>query len=300
MRSSCRSSVAVLALLAVLGPVRADERRPRILGVSHVAFRTSDLAASLRFYRDFLGLAAVASDPKGGVVFRVNDRQHLALLPGLVAWEDRLDHVALQVDDEEPALAARGLACRRREGEGCFLVDTEGHSLELVRHAAATEPSVPSTEPAPVSSRLLHAGIIVGALDETRRFYESLGFREVWRGSRSGTELSWTNMRVPDGDDYLEFMLYASKPAPDDRGVQHHVCLEVPDIEAARSVLAGRTEAAGYSRPLEVRVGTNRRRQMNLFDPDGTRVELMEPHTVDGQPVPSSTAPPPRTGPSVR
>ena len=35
---------------------------------------------------------------------------------------------------------------------------------------------------------------------------------------------------------------------------------------------------------------------MNLYDPDGTRVELMEPQTVDGQPVPSSTAPPPRPG----
>ena len=28
---------------------------------------------------------------------------------------------------------------------------------------------------------------------------------------------------------------------------------------------------------MEVRTGTNRKRQMNLFDPDGTRVELMEP-----------------------
>jgi len=31
-----------------------------------------------------------------------------------------------------------------------------------------------------------------------------------------------------------------------------------------------------------------------LVDPDGTRTELMEPKTVDGLPVPSSTAPPPR------
>jgi lactoylglutathione lyase len=33
---------------------------------------------------------------------------------------------------------------------------------------------------------------------------------------------------------------------------------------------------------------------MNLFDPDGTRIELMEPGTVDGAPAPSSIAPPPR------
>ena len=41
-------------------------------------------------------------------------------------------------------------------------------------------------------------------------------------------------------------------------------------------------------------MGTNRKRQLNLFDADGTRVELMEPRTVDGQPVPPSTAPPPK------
>jgi lactoylglutathione lyase len=45
---------------------------------------------------------------------------------------------------------------------------------------------------------------------------------------------------------------------------------------------------------MEIRTGTNRKRQLNLFDPDGTRSELMEPKTVDGKPVPPATAPPPR------
>ena len=42
-----------------------------------------------------------------------------------------------------------------------------------------------------------------------------------------------------------------------------------------------------------MRLGINRKRQVNLFDPDGTRTELMETHTIDGKPTPSSTAPPP-------
>jgi lactoylglutathione lyase len=44
---------------------------------------------------------------------------------------------------------------------------------------------------------------------------------------------------------------------------------------------------------MEIRTGVNRKRQINVFDPDGTRVELMEPNTVDGVPAPSSTAAPP-------
>jgi lactoylglutathione lyase len=42
-----------------------------------------------------------------------------------------------------------------------------------------------------------------------------------------------------------------------------------------------------------MQVGKNGKRQVNLYDPDGTRVELMEANTVDGKPVAPSTAPPP-------
>ena len=121
-----------------------------------------------------------------------------------------------------------------------------------------------------------------------------LGFKDIWRGSRNEKELDWVNMQVPDGDDYIEFMLYRDLPEPSKRGSQHHVCLFVPDIEKAASVLRGRAAAAGYTRAMEIRTGTNRKRQLNLYDPDGTRTELMEPATVDGKPAPSSTAPPPR------
>jgi lactoylglutathione lyase len=127
------------------------------------------------------------------------------------------------------------------------------------------------------------------------KFYgDLLGFQEIWRGSGNDKELSWVNMRVPDGTDYIEFMLYKDLPAPDRRGSAHHICLEVPDMAGAVARLEARPARSAYARKLEIRVGRNRRRQCNLFDPDGTRVELMEPHTIDGQPAPPSTAPPPR------
>ena len=44
----------------------------------------------------------------------------------------------------------------------------------------------------------------------------------------------------------------------------------------------------------EPQIGRDGKWQLNLYDPDDTRVELMEPNTVDGQPVPPSNAPPPR------
>ncbi len=188
-------------------------------------------------------------------------------------------------------------------GRSTFTVhDPEGHSLELVQPPrdgwrAGKMPAGAD----PVSRRILHAGIVVGDLDGATRFYGgALGFTETWRGSSSGTVLSWTNMKVPEGTDYLEFMLYGELPAPNARGTAHHLCLEVPDIEQARARLEARPHRSSYPRTLEVRLGRNRKRQLNLFDPDGTRVELMEPDTVDGRPTPPSTAPPPqRAGPTL-
>jgi lactoylglutathione lyase len=297
-----------LALAASPPAPAADKAppRPRLLGLSHVAFRVSDPLRARSFYQTLLGYP-VATTPDG-LRIAVSDRQFLAVRAGLNPVEDRLDHVALETDDVDAMrayLASRGIAVPAAAGQDetgnrAFTVrDPEGWVVELVQHSPdgwpRSAPRATADPGVPLSRRILHAGILVGDLPAATRFYgDVLGLRETWRGSRSGTELSWTNMKVPDGDDYLEFMLYGEIPAPHVRGTAHHICLEVPDIEAAKARLAERVSTAAYTRALEARVGTNRKRQLNLFDADGTRVELMEPRTVDGEPAPPSSAPPPR------
>jgi catechol 2,3-dioxygenase-like lactoylglutathione lyase family enzyme len=146
-----------------------------------------------------------------------------------------------------------------------------------------------------ISKHMTHVGVIVTNLDAEYKFYtEILGFKETWRGSSSGTVLSWVNLKVPDGDDYVEFMLMKEEPAPTLRGSAHHLCLQVPDVEASIATLKARPYFSNYDRPLVVRTGINRKRQANVFDPDGTRTELMDPNTIDGKPTPPSTAPPPQ------
>ncbi|MGH9657933.1 MAG: VOC family protein [Bryobacteraceae bacterium] len=289
-------------------PLLAAQSRPRILGLAHVALRVGDIEKSRAFYKDFLGYAEPFkldnSDGTLALTFiKINDRQYVELFPGLQPGGDRLHHISIETDDAEAMrvyLKSRGVSVpdrvpKGRIGNSNFNVkDPDGHTVEIVEY----EPDGWSVRekgkhigPARVSARMLHAGIIVGAAAAAMRFYgEILGFREIWRGSANDTTLSWINMRVPDGDDYIEFMLYRDLPAADARGVVHHICLEVPDAEASLA----RLDRSAYTRPLEVRTGRNRKRQLNLFDPDGTRVELMEPRTVDGAPAPSSTAPPPR------
>jgi lactoylglutathione lyase len=98
---------------------------------------------------------------------------------------------------------------------------------------------------------------------------------------------------VPDGEDYVEFMLYDKYPSTDRLRTMHHICLEVPDIEKAAAVLATRRYPEGSKPPTPMKAGVNGKRQINYYDPDGTRVEIMEPGTHDGKPRPPSAAPPP-------
>ncbi len=147
-----------------------------------------------------------------------------------------------------------------------------------------------------ISDQMMHAGILVGNLEAAARFYGGiLGCHETWRGnSLTSTTLNWVNMRVPDGDNHVEFMLYKEIPPPDRRGSPHHFCLVVPDLKKAVAELEARPARKGYARELTIHLGVDNKRQVGLFDPDGTRVELMEINTVDGKPAPSSTLPPPR------
>jgi hypothetical protein len=64
-------------------------------------------------------------------------------------------------------------------------------------------------------------------------------------------------------------------------------------VVAAGETLKGRVLPEGCKPPTEMKVGVNGKRQINYYDPDGTRVEVMEPGTADGKSVPSSSAPPP-------
>jgi catechol 2,3-dioxygenase-like lactoylglutathione lyase family enzyme len=305
IRQICHSFIALgisFALAWAKEPVR-----PKITGVPHLAVYAKDMEASRKFYREFLGYEEPFQIPGGKMVyFKINDRQYLKLLPETEPNSDRLSHISLETTDVEGMrayLASRGVSvpAKVEKNEAGNLSirfkDPEGHTVEFLQFQPGSLTSKAKGKSAPagrVSQRMMHVGIIVTKLDPEMKFYtDVLGFKEFWRGSSNGTQLSWINMKIPDGEDYIELMLYKESPAPTARGSAHHQCLEVPDIQAALAAVEAKPYRKEYTRPLEVRTGRNRKRQLNLFDPDGTRTELMEPVTVDGVPAPSSTAPPP-------
>jgi len=301
----------ILAWFVGASLLAAEEapKRPRITGVAHIALFAKDVEKARAFYKDFLGYGEPFdlknADGSLSLTFiKINDRQYIELFPEREAGSDRLNHISIEVDDAEAMrayLSSKGVKVPDKVGKGRIrnsnfnIKDPAGHTVEIVQY----EPDgwsmrekgkyLPETR---ISPRMSHVGIIVIALEPEMQFYRDiLGFQETWRGSRDGKLLSWVNMKVPDGDDYIELMLQPSMPAPTARGTAHHICLEVPDVEKAVATLEARPARKDYPRKIEVRTGINRRRQANLYDPDGTRAEIMEPRTVDGVPTPSSAAP---------
>ena len=281
------------------------------MGVAHISLFAHDYQASRAFYHEFLGFDEPyslnnADGSASMTFFKVNDRQYIELSPEKTAGSDRLNHWAIQTTDAEAMrkyLAAHGVQVpdhvpKGRIGNLNFMIkDPEGHNLEIVQYPSdgfTMREKGKFMPEARVSTRLMHVGIIVTKLDEEMAFYRDvLGFQETWRGSSSGKVLSWINLKVPDGDDYVEFMLYADAPEPTKRGSAHHACLEVKDTAASMAEVGAKPYRSHYTRPIEAKTGINRKRQVNLFDPDGTRMELMEGHTVDGLTAAPSTAPPP-------
>jgi catechol 2,3-dioxygenase-like lactoylglutathione lyase family enzyme len=305
-----RKLTALLALAPLL--FGQEPKRPRVLGVAHIALFVSDIEKSRAFYKDFLGFGEPfkLDKPDGSLsltFIKINERQYIELFPEVKPGGDRLNHISIQTDNAEAMrvyLASKGVKVPDRTPKGRIrnsnfnVKDPDGHTVEIVQYEPdgwTVREKGKYMSDARISERMMHLGIIVTDLSAANKFYgDILGFHEIWRGSSKGDVLSWTNMQVPDGEDYIEFMLYKDAPPQDKRGTQHHICLVTPDIEKAKARLEARPYRASYSRPMEIKTGINRRRQLNLFDPDGTRVELMEPVTVDGKPAPSSTAPPPR------
>lgn len=306
--------IVFLLLLSSLCAAQ-EVKRPRILGVAHMAIYVSDLEKARVFYKDFLGydepykLKTRDGSADRIAFIKINEDQYLELF-GEKSREDgvQLNHISFFTDNAQGLydyLASRGVQVPPKGGKGQIknsnfnVNDPDGHIVEIVQYEPdgwtrrETGKFLPDTR---ISVHMPHIGVMIDKLEPAMKFYgEILGFQDIWRGPPNGKLLSWVNMQVPDGKDYLEFMLYA-KPIDTQaaRGVKNHICLLTPDIEKSVAILESRRAKTGYALPIEIKTGQNGKRQANLFDPDGTRVELMEPNTFDGKPVPSSTAPAPR------
>jgi catechol 2,3-dioxygenase-like lactoylglutathione lyase family enzyme len=276
------------------------QTRPPILGVSHIALYTSHPTESEHFYVHDLGMKKGA-DPENSDGFRyyVNQEQFIEVLPlPPNAGVDRLDCIAYLTTDAAEMrswLGAHGVAVpatveHGQDGSAWFRVkDPEGNNVEFTQPPARLlevkrTASLYSLDAAdPIGRRIIHCGMLVHSRQKEDTFYRRLlGFRPYWYGGMQPGKLDWVSQQVPNGHDWLEYMLTSGPSgsgiprtmSQQRLGVLNHFSLGVGNMEKAVTLLA--SEGRLDNHHVGPQLGKDGKWQFNLFDPDDTRVELME------------------------
>jgi catechol 2,3-dioxygenase-like lactoylglutathione lyase family enzyme len=274
-------AVFVTAMMLAVGmaiPCRGQEGgRPKITGIAFVRFKTTDLEAAKKFYGKDLGFASGGPGCTGGTntCFVVNPHQRVELVKvdaGTTGWfTEEIGFATTDVADMRKYLTSKGVAAGKvmqsSNGHHYFETqDPEGHKIAF-ESAGRTDSTGDG-----VSSRMIHAGVVVKDEAVMDKFYKDiLGFHLYWKGGMKEGEWDWVCMQVPDGTDWIEYMLEAGTDKKM-LGVMNHIALGVEDIRVAEREL--RNNGAEFE--TKPQLGRDGKWQLNLYDPDLTRVEFME------------------------
>lgn len=273
-------------------------QRPKIYGIAYVRIKSSDFQKAAETYSKILGLTSgtYGCTSVKNPCFVVNALQHVELTHADAGdagfW---LDEVAFRTDNVPKMreyLLSQGtyVSTVQTTPDGKPFIQAEDPErnhlafIELEKGVALT-----SLSPNQVSPRIFHAGFVVRDLPTMRHFYmDQLGFRLYWKGGfkdlppgtpEKDSDIDWFEIQVPNGDDWVEFMLNIAPNADhQELGVQNHFCLGVSNMEKALDQLHknGLAPDSKYADDKS-EIGRDGKWQFDIFDPDWTRIEFMEP-----------------------
>jgi catechol 2,3-dioxygenase-like lactoylglutathione lyase family enzyme len=268
----------------------AQPKRPKITGIANFAAKVDNLEEARKFYTGVVGFAEAftTKDPlvEGELVaFKVNDTQFVEVSPTLKGDEDRLIRIGFETTDANALrayLAAKGVSVPAKvdkdaSGNRSFVVqDPDGHNIQFVQylngslHQKAKGKHLSATR---ISDHILHVGLQVKDVAKADAFYKDiLGFRLQWKGGPRDDAFQWISMMVPDGHDWLEYMVRPEKLTPQQLGVMHHYCLETKDIQKLHQDVVARGYTPQNPPAVHARDG---RWLMQMYDKNLTRTEVM-------------------------
>jgi catechol 2,3-dioxygenase-like lactoylglutathione lyase family enzyme len=277
----------VFLLSAVGVAQQSPPSRPAITGISHLVLFADDIPKSEVFYGTLLGWKQVpATGAASGVRFYANHSQYVELVnapkPGMM---DRLESVGFATSDAEALrkyLGAHGVTVpevvtTESDGDRSFVVlDPEGNKVGFTQ-AGEHPPVAPANAAGRLSAHIMHAGYVVRNRAALDHFYKDLlGFHLYWQGGNPADRVDWVMMQVPDGTDWIEYMLYLpAEPSRAQLGSANHLAPGVVSVAELQKQLEGRGWKPAAGKNPQV-LGVDGKLQLDLNDPDGTRVEFME------------------------
>jgi catechol 2,3-dioxygenase-like lactoylglutathione lyase family enzyme len=283
-----------LGLLAL--PLAAQQSsRPPITGIAFFRAYTTHPAEAEKFYGPTMGLTPVkARDEDGTLVFAVNRSQWVEVLPNTPPPQANVRMAAVGFTTRDVAameryLKAKGVQEAEPMRDGQFAVhDPEGNLVYFVQSPYAggggltgipKQVSESKPQAGATSGRMIHVGFIAHDRAKEDAFWKGvLGFKPYWHGwgkdpATNGDD--YVSLQVPDGTDWLEYMLnQPGNVTLQQAGVMDHFSLGTPLMQQVLAQLQrNNCDAKGCT---SIQAGRDGKIQLNLYDPDLTRVEYME------------------------
>jgi catechol 2,3-dioxygenase-like lactoylglutathione lyase family enzyme len=270
--------LTVIGLLVASAARAQEAKRPPITGIAYVRIYAKDPAASRRFYTQELLLPETKCPAQDCARYQVGKDQYVEVVRAREPQIDGMQVIGFRTTDAEALrryLAARHVTVpaaveQQPDGSAEFAVaDAEAHRIAFI------EPHANAAQQGAISHRLIHVGFVVtdrAAMDPLYR--DILGFRPYWHGGMTPERTDWVSSQVPDGSDWLEYMLNVP-PAPSHHliGVLNHFSLGVANMDTADAALQ-RTGWTPHGAEHK-QIGRDGKYQLNVFDPDEVRVEFM-------------------------
>jgi catechol 2,3-dioxygenase-like lactoylglutathione lyase family enzyme len=295
------SLLCCLSMLALTAAAQKSARsaaisRPPILGISHLAVYATDPIKTADFYERVVGCEKMADfEDHPGVRYMIGTNQYVEVMPlPATAGTDRLDHIAFRTTNVEAMrryLQAHNVPAPNQISVGpgpekikwLEVKDFEGNHVQFVEESKASALPPTGTDSKSVGHHIIHIGMMIRDRSEADQFYRDvLGLKLYWHGGMDPAKTDWVAMQVPDGTDWLEYMLTSGPSgggvpihiSQNALGVLNHFSIGVPNMAAAVATL--KSENRVGPRGSGPQIGKDGKWQFNDFDPDGTRLEYME------------------------
>lgn len=310
MRSRLFAGLLMLSSVTLLA-AQGWTVRPKITGISHIAVYTSNPAATEHFYTVTVG-AVKTGDPENpqGVRYMIGDKQWVEVLPlPADAGINRLDHVAFTVgwpgvESMRKFLKAKGWAVPDRVTKSpdntihFEVLDPEGNRVEFTAPLVFAQVNPPNV----IGHHIIHVGFLVHDRAKEDTFYRALlGFNPYWFGGMQDDRVDWVSQQVTDGHDWLEYMLTSGPSgsgipktmSQHNLGVLNHFSIGENSVDDAYGTLKQGGRLEGVQADKSTKIGKDGKGQFNMYDPDETRVELMNFHATEKPCCSPFTAPDP-------